>query len=159
MPGAPANMRFILQQRISWRMQTNQIVVANNGPVILPILKREQHRQALIDAVSSGSHKFFLGTDSAPHSQANKESACGCAGIYSAHAAIEFYAEAFEQSGMLDKLEGFSSFHGADFYGLPRNSKKITLQKSEWTIPASYTFAGETLIPMRANESLAWQLT
>lgn len=124
----------------------------------LPILKREVHRQALNDAICSGSHKFFLGTDSAPHSQANKESACGCAGIYSAHAAIEFYTEAFEQAGALDKLEGFASFHGADFYGLPRNTHKITLQKQAWTVPDSYDFNGEKLIPLRANETIGWQL-
>ena len=124
----------------------------------LPVLKREQHRQSLVDAVRSGSHKFFLGTDSAPHSQANKESACGCAGIYSAHAAIEFYAEAFEQAGALDKLEGFASFYGADFYGLPRNTNKITLQKSEWTAPENYIFGNEKLIPLCAGESIPWQL-
>ena len=124
----------------------------------LPILKREQHRQALVDAVSSGSHKFFLGTDSAPHSQTSKESACGCAGIYSAHAAIEFYAEAFEQAVALDKLEGFASFYGADFYGLPRNTNKITLQKKEWTVPDSYTFDKENLIPLRAGETIGWQV-
>ena len=124
----------------------------------LPVLKREQHRQALVDAVSSGSHKFFLGTDSAPHSQTNKESACGCAGIYSAHAAIEFYAEAFEQAGALDKLEGFASFYGADFYSLPRNTNKITLQKKEWTVPDSYELDNETLIPLRAGETISWQI-
>ena len=124
----------------------------------LPILKREQHRQALVNAVSSGSHKFFLGTDSAPHSQTNKESACGCAGIYSAHAAIEFYAEAFEQAGALDKLEGFASFYGADFYSLPRNTNKITLQKKEWTVPDSYELDNETLIPLRAGETISWQI-
>lgn len=124
----------------------------------LPVLKREQHRQALVDMISRGSHKFFLGTDSAPHSQANKEAACGCAGIYSAHAAIEFYAEAFEQAGALDKLEGFASFYGADFYGLPRNQNKITLQKKTWTVPAEYEYGDEKLIPLRANETLNWQL-
>ncbi len=124
----------------------------------LPVLKREQHRQALLDAVSSGNRKFFLGTDSAPHSQANKENACGCAGIYSAHAAIEFYAEAFEQAGALDKLEGFASFYGADFYGLPRNTSKITLLKQAWTIPDYYHFNDEKLIPLNANQTMRWQL-
>lgn len=124
----------------------------------LPVLKREQHRQALINAVRSGSRKFFLGTDSAPHSQANKESACGCAGIYSAHAAIEFYTEAFEQACALDKLEGFASFYGADFYGLPRNTRKITLQKQEWTVPDSYDLNADKLIPLRAKETLHWKL-
>jgi dihydroorotase len=124
----------------------------------LPILKREPHRQALLDAIASGNRKFFLGTDSAPHSQANKESACGCAGIYSAHAAIELYAEAFEQVDALDKLEGFASFHGADFYGLPRNNTTITLKKQEWAIPNAYEFGEEKLIPLGAGEKLSWQL-
>ncbi|MFO7602607.1 MAG: dihydroorotase [Gammaproteobacteria bacterium] len=125
----------------------------------LPVLKREQHRQALIDAVCSGSHKFFLGTDSAPHARASKESACGCAGIYSAHAAMEFYAEAFEAADALDKLEGFASFYGADFYGLPRNADTITLQKKAWQVTERYRFADEDLVPLRAGETLAWQLT
>lgn len=123
----------------------------------LPIIKRETHREALVEAATSGSHKFFLGTDSAPHAQSNKETSCGCAGIYSAHAAIELYAEAFEQAGALDKLEGFASFYGADFYGLPRNSDKITLEKSDWLVPDSYSFADQKLIPLRAGESIHWK--
>ncbi len=123
----------------------------------LPILKREEHRQALVAAATSGSKKFFLGTDSAPHAQGNKESGCGCAGIYSAHAAIELYAEAFEQAGALDKLEGFASFYGADFYGLPRNTETITLSKQDWQVPDSYPFAREKLIPLGAGETLHWK--
>jgi dihydroorotase len=124
----------------------------------LPVLKRESHRLALIKAATSGSQKFFLGTDSAPHAQSAKESACGCAGMYTAYAAIELYAEVFEQAGALDKLEGFSSYFGADFYGLPRNKDTITLSKQEWTIPQTLTFADETLIPLRAGESISWKL-
>lgn len=124
----------------------------------LPVLKREQHRQALVNVISSGNKKFFLGTDSAPHSQTNKESSCGCAGIYSAHAGIEFYAEAFEQAGALDKLEGFASFYGPDFYGLTRNTKKISLHKSPWPVPTSYPLDGDKLIPLCAGELLNWQL-
>ena len=121
----------------------------------LPILKRETHREALIAAATSGSHKFFLGTDSAPHAQDNKETSCGCAGIYSAHAAIELYAEAFEQAGALDKLEGFASFY--DFYGLPRNTDTITLEKTDWQVPDSYSFAQQKLIPLRAGEIIRWK--
>lgn len=125
----------------------------------LPVLKRETHRQALLQAVASGSNKFFLGTDSAPHAQHAKESACGCAGIFSAHAAIEMYASIFEQFNALDKLEAFASFHGPDFYGLPRNNGKITLQKTEWTIPNDYPLGtNEKLIPLLAGESLNWKL-
>ena len=124
----------------------------------LPVLKRETHRQALIKAAISGSPKFFLGTDSAPHAQHTKENACGCAGIYSAHTAIELYAEAFEQAGALDKLEGFASFYGADFYGLPRNTQKITLQREEWTLPATLDFGEHRLVPLRAGESIKWRL-
>lgn len=123
----------------------------------LPILKRETHREALIKAATSGSSKFFLGTDSAPHPQDKKETSCGCAGIYSAHAAIELYAEVFEQANALDKLEGFASFFGADFYGLPRNIDTITLEKTDWQVPESYTFANQKLVPLRAGESIHWK--
>lgn len=123
----------------------------------LPILKREIHRQALLDAATSGSKKFFLGSDSAPHAQNNKETSCGCAGIYSAHAAIELYAEVFDNANALDKLEGFASFFGADFYGLPRNKDTITLEKTDWQVPQSYTFANEKLIPLRAGEMIHWK--
>ncbi len=124
----------------------------------LPVLKREEHRQALITAAISGNPKFFLGTDSAPHAKATKEAACGCAGIYTAHAAIELYAEAFDLAGALEKLEAFASFFGADFYGLPRNVSKITLQRQDWTVPDSLTYADDTLVPLRAGQSVAWKL-
>ncbi len=123
----------------------------------LPVLKREIHRQALIDAVTSGNKKFFLGTDSAPHAQSNKETSCGCAGIYSAHAAIELYAEVFDEANALDKLEGFASFYGADYYGLPRNTTTITLEKSDWQVPDSYAFAHQKIIPLRAGEMIHWK--
>ena len=124
----------------------------------LPVLKRETHRQKLIEAATSGNPKFFLGTDSAPHAQSAKENACGCAGIYTAHAAIELYAEAFEQAGALEKLEAFAGFHGADFYRLPRNQDKITLKKENWQVPTQLEFGGESLIPFRAGESVTWTL-
>ena len=124
----------------------------------LPILKREEHRLALVDAAISGSPKFFLGTDSAPHPKSAKESACGCAGMYSAHAGIELYAEAFEAANALDKLEAFSSFYGADFYGLPRNQDQITLVKESWQVPAEIEFGDDVLVPLRAGESVQWRM-
>ncbi|MBM3345567.1 MAG: dihydroorotase [Betaproteobacteria bacterium] len=124
----------------------------------LPVLKREEHRRALVAAATGGSPKFFLGTDSAPHPRGLKEHACGCAGCYTAHAALELYAEAFEAAGALGRLEAFASFHGADFYGLPRNTASVTLQRTAWKVPAEYSFGGETLVPLRAGESLGWKL-
>lgn len=124
----------------------------------LPILKRNTHQQALIDAATSGSNKFFLGTDSAPHAQHAKESSCGCAGAYTAHAAIELYAEAFEEAGALDKLEAFASFNGPDFYGLPRNSDTITLVKESWDVPASYPLGDSQVVPIRAGEQIHWKV-
>ncbi len=124
----------------------------------LPILKRETHRAALVQAATSGNKKFFLGTDSAPHAQHTKENACGCAGCYSAHTAIELYAEAFEAAGALDKLEGFASFYGADYYGLPRNKEKVTLRKEEWQVPVSVGFGEHRLVPLRAGEKMKWKL-
>ncbi len=124
----------------------------------LPVLKREIHREALGKAAASGSPKFFLGTDSAPHAQHTKETACGCAGIYTAHAAIELYAEAFEQLGALDRLEGFASFHGADFYRLPRNTTKITLHKKSWRVPDDLAFGEHRLVPLRAGENIDWKV-
>jgi len=123
----------------------------------LPVLKRERHRRALLDAVKSGSSKFFLGTDSAPHTQADKQSACGCAGIYSAHSAIELYAEIFEALACLSKLEAFASFNGADFYRLPRNTGTISLVKKSWTVPEHLPFAGGRLVPFRAGELCQWK--
>lgn len=124
----------------------------------LPVLKRQTHQNALIEAATSDNPKFFLGTDSAPHPQSDKESACGCAGIYSAHAAIEFYATAFEQAGKLDRLEAFASFYGADFYKLPRNTNKITLNKQPWKVPESLATGDNTIVPLMAGEMLDWQL-
>ncbi|MDQ3002025.1 MAG: dihydroorotase [Fibrobacterota bacterium] len=124
----------------------------------LPLLKREQHRLALIEAATSGNPKYFLGTDSAPHLRHAKESACGCAGIYSAHAAIELYAEAFEQAGAIDRLESFASFHGADFYQLPRNRETVTLVRESWQVPGEYNIDGNALVPMRAGGAIAWKI-
>ncbi|CAG9931945.1 dihydroorotase [Candidatus Nitrotoga arctica] len=124
----------------------------------LPVLKRETHREALLAAATSGNKKFFLGTDSAPHAQHTKESACGCAGIYTAHTALELYAEVFEQVGALDKLEGFASFYGADFYRLPHNTQSVTLCKQEWQVPATIGFGEHQLVPLRANEMMKWKL-
>ena len=124
----------------------------------LPVLKRETHRQALIKAATSGNPKFFLGTDSAPHTRSSKESACGCAGIYSAHAAIELYAEAFDNENALDKLEAFASFYGPDFYKLPRNTAKIMLNKENWKVPDCYKTENESIIPLRAGEEIYWKL-
>ena len=124
----------------------------------LPVLKRETHREVLVQAATGGNQKFFLGTDSAPHAQHTKETACGCAGIYTAHAALELYAEVFEQAGALDKLEGFASFYGADFYGMPRNTGKITLRKESWPAPESLAFGEYRLVPLRAGESIAWKM-
>jgi dihydroorotase len=124
----------------------------------LPVLKRETHRLALVKAATSGNPKFFLGTDSAPHAKHTKENACGCAGLYTSHAGIELYAEAFDAAIALDKLEGFASFFGADFYRLPRNTQKITLEKTSWNVPAEIKFGDDTLVPMRANEAIHWKL-
>ena len=125
----------------------------------LPVLKREVHRQALVQAATSGVPQFFLGTDSAPHPAHLKEHASACAGCYTAHAALELYAQAFDAAGALDKLEGFASFHGADFYGLPRNQERVTLERQEWTVPERYAFADAQLKPLRAGETLPWRLT
>lgn len=124
----------------------------------LPILKREEHRLALVQAASSGNPKFFLGTDSAPHAKLTKEAACGCAGMYTAHTAMELYAEAFEAANALDKLENFASAYGADFYGLARNTTQITLVKETWTVPASLPFDQDVLVPLRAGQTVQWKL-
>lgn len=124
----------------------------------LPILKRNIHQQALISAATSGSPKFFLGTDSAPHAREKKETDCGCAGIYTAPAALELYAEVFEAQGALDKLETFSSLSGPAFYGLPVNEERITLQRQPWTMPAAFHLANSTVVPVRANETIHWTL-
>jgi len=141
-------------------LDRNDLLVGGVKPhyYCLPILKRSSHRRALIEAATSGSPKFFLGTDSAPHAIETKETSCGCAGIYSAHAALELYAEIFEAANALDKLEGFASFFGADFYKLPRNSAQITLSKNPLSVPAEYIFGDSTVIPMRAGETVSWSI-
>lgn len=124
----------------------------------LPVLKREQHRVALVKAAVSGNPRFFLGTDTAPHAKAMKESCCGSAGMYTAHAAMELYCEVFERENALDRLEGFASRYGPDFYGLPRNTATVTMEKQAWEVPASYPFGAEAVVPLRAGERLAWRL-
>jgi dihydroorotase len=123
-----------------------------------PVLKRELHRQELIKAATGGNAKFFLGTDSAPHARDAKEDGCGCAGCYTAHAALELYAEAFESAGALDKLEAFASFHGADFYGLPRNRDTVTLRRDSWVVPEEYPFGKRTVVPLNAGATMRWRL-
>ena len=124
----------------------------------LPVLKREAHREALVEAATSGNPKFFLGTDSAPHARNTKEAACGHAGIYTAHAALELYAAAFEEAGALDKLEGFASIFGAQFYGLPLNDARVTLVREEWRVPERLRFGKDELVPLRAGETIPWKL-
>src|SRR5262245_5352306 len=124
----------------------------------LPVLKRETHRAALLRAATGGSAKFFLGTDSAPHPRGEKESACGCAGCFTAHAALELYAEAFDRAGALERLEAFASFNGADFYRLPRNTGRVTLVREPWQGPSELAFGDATLAPLRGGEKLAWRL-
>jgi dihydroorotase len=124
----------------------------------LPILKREEHRQALIDAAISGSPKFFLGTDSAPHGRAAKEAPCGCAGIFTAHAGIELYAEVFAAAGALDRLEAFASIHGPLFYGLPKNDDTITLVRETWAVPTDLPYGADRLVPLRAGGTVSWRL-
>lgn len=141
-------------------LNRNDLLVGGIHPhhYCLPVLKRNTHQQALIQAATCGSKKFFLGTDSAPHPRSGKETSCGCAGIYSAHAAIELYAEAFEAAQALDKLEAFASFNGPDFYRLPRNEDKISLVKESWDVPETLTFAARTLVPMRAGMQIHWKV-
>ena len=138
----------------------NHMLVGGIRPHLycLPILKRNRHQQALRDAVASGDKRFFLGTDSAPHSKDRKEAACGCAGCYSAYGAIGLYADIFEELGILDKLEAFASFNGPDFYGLPRNTDSITLIREPWTMPAELPLAGGTIVPLKAGETVHWKL-
>jgi dihydroorotase len=157
--GASASVAAtITPQHLLW--SRNALFVGGIRPhyYCLPILKRETHRQALVAAATSASPKFFLGTDSAPHAQHTKENACGCAGCYSAHAAIELYAEAFDDAGALDRLEGFASRFGADFYGLPQHTDTITLVRESWTVPASFPYGSDMLVPLRAGESMRWRV-
>lgn len=138
----------------------NHMLVGGIRPHLycLPILKRNRHQQALRDVVASGDKRFFLGTDSAPHARDRKEAACGCAGCYSAHGAIGLYADIFEELGILDKLEAFASFNGPDFYGLARNTDTITLVREPWTMPAELPLPGGTIVPLKAGETVHWQL-
>ena len=124
----------------------------------LPVLKREVHRRALLAAATSGNPRFFLGTDSAPHPKGDKENACGCAGCYTAAFALELYVEAFDAAGALDRFEAFAAFHGPDFYGLPRNGGTVTLHRRPCPVPAEYPFGGQTIVPLRAGETLAWSM-
>ena len=148
----------ITPQHLSW--SRNALLVGGIRPhfFCMPILKREAHRLSLVRAATGGSPKYFLGTDSAPHARNAKEAACGCAGCYSAHAAIELYAEAFDGANALERLEAFASFHGADFYGLPRNTATITLKREAWVVPATYPFGEHTVVPLRAGETMRWRL-
>lgn len=142
-------------------LNRNDMLVGGMRPhyYCLPILKRERHREALVAAATSGSRRFFLGTDSAPHARGDKESACGCAGVFSAPAALELYATAFEKAGALDKLEAFTSHNGADFYGMARNTGTVTLERRDWQLPESYAYAGDQrIVPMKAGETLGWKL-
>ena len=141
-------------------LNRNDLLVGGIHPhyYCLPILKRRVHQEALIQAATSGNPKFFLGTDSAPHAQTTKESGCGCAGIYTSHAALEFYAEVFDAARALDRLEGFASFHGADFYKLPRNKTQVTLVKREWKIPMTIPFGDSVVIPLRAGAMVQWEI-
>lgn len=161
---------FVMQARdgVAGTLTAHHLLLNRNAMLVggirphlycLPVLKRELHRQALVAAATSGNPKFFLGTDSAPHARNAKETACGCAGMYTSHAGIELYAEAFEAAGALDKLEAFASFHGPDFYGLPRNQDFITLHKKAWVVPAELDMGKQTLVPFRAGELVAWQLS
>jgi len=140
-------------------MNRNSLFAGGINPhhYCLPVLKREQHRRALVKAATSGNPKFFLGTDTAPHARESKETCCGAAGMYTAHAALELYAEAFDAAGALDKLEGFASHFGADFYGLPRNKGRVTLERVEWEVPGEYPFGGTTVVPLRAGQKLGWR--
>jgi dihydroorotase len=143
-------------------LNRNDMLVGGIKPhnYCLPVLKRSTHQQALRKAVASGSDKFFLGTDSAPHAKHAKENACGCAGCYSAWSALELYTQVFDELGALDKLEGFASFHGADFYGLPRNSNKVTLVKQSWTVPEAVIMPdGEAMVPFFAGQTVNWKIS
>jgi len=141
-------------------MNRNDMLVGGIRPhhYCLPVLKREDHRLALIKAATSGNEKFFMGTDSAPHQKQNKENACGCAGMFTAFAAIELYAEAFDKANALAQLEQFSSLNGPQFYGLKANRETITLKREQWTVPDSYPFGNEVVVPLRAGQTIHWKI-
>lgn len=160
---------FVMQARtkVAGTLTAHHLLLNRNAMLVggirphaycLPVLKRERHRQALVAAATSGNPRFFLGTDSAPHPRLAKESACGCAGMYTSHGGIELYAEVFETVGALDQLEAFASLHGPDFYGLPRNQDHITLHKQSWQVPAELPFGEQTLVPFRAGQTIHWKL-
>ena len=156
---APANIAAtITPQHLTW--SRNALFAGGIRPHMycLPVLKRDAHREALVKAATSGNAKYFLGTDSAPHARHLKEAACGCAGCYSAHAAIELYAEAFEAADALARLEAFASFHGADFYALPRNADTITLRREPWTVPGEYAFGQHMVVPLKSGEQINWRV-
>ena len=159
MRDAPANIAATITAH-HLLLNRNALFVGGVRPhhYCLPVIKREAHREALVAAATSGNPKFFLGTDSAPHARHTKETSCGCAGIYTAHAGIELYAEVFEQAGALDRLESFASRYGADFYGLPHNTDRITLEKREAPVPEELAFGADTLVPFRAGELIRWNL-
>ena len=140
-------------------MNRNSIFAGGVNPhhYCLPVLKREPHRRALVKAATSGNPKFFLGTDTAPHARGTKETCCGAAGIYTAHAALELYAEAFDAVNAIDRLEGFASHFGADFHGLPRNRERVKLERVQWEVPAEYPFGDTTVVPLRAGQKLSWR--
>ncbi|HEX6156095.1 MAG TPA: dihydroorotase, partial [Burkholderiales bacterium] len=156
---APANVAATITAH-HLLLNRNAIFAGGINPhhYCLPVLKREPHRRALLAAATSGNPKFFLGTDSAPHARNTKEAACGCAGIYTAHAALELYAAAFEEAGALDKLEGFASVFGAQFYGLPLNDGTLTLVREDWRVPERLRFGKDELVPLRAGETIPWKL-
>ncbi|RFA24590.1 dihydroorotase [Alkalilimnicola ehrlichii] len=162
-------VEFVLEapERVGATITAHHLLLNRNDMLVggirphhycLPVLKRERDREALLEAATSGNAKFFLGTDSAPHARGAKESACGCAGSFTAPAAIELYAEAFASVDRLDRLEGFASFHGPDFYGLPRNREQITLERTAWQMPEEYAYPGECIIPLRAGGTIGWKL-
>ncbi|HQR24584.1 MAG TPA: dihydroorotase [Steroidobacteraceae bacterium] len=157
--GAPAGVSATITPQ-HLLMNRNAIFEGGLRPhhYCLPVLKRERDREALLAAATGDDPRFFLGTDSAPHARHTKEAACGCAGIFSAHAAVELYAEAFDQAGRIDRLEAFASERGADFYGLPRNAERITLTRESWTVPQRYPFGDDTLVPLRAGSEISWRL-
>eukprot|EP00934_Nitzschia_sp_Nitz4_P002573 Nitzschia sp. Nitz4//scaffold216_size36101//21064//22211//NITZ4_007780-RA/size36101-snap-gene-0.11-mRNA-1//1//CDS//3329542191//2563//frame0 len=156
---APDNVKAsITPQHLMYNR--NNLLVGGIRPHLycLPILKAEVHRKALVEAATSGSNKFFLGTDSAPHATHTKEASCGCAGVYSAHCSVELYAQVFDEAGCLDRLEAFTSSNGADHYGLPRSTETITLERKDWTVPATYQFGEHTVTPVKFGETIPWKI-
>jgi dihydroorotase len=162
--GAPGRIAATITAHHLRYNRNSMFTSANGGTGLrphwycLPVLKREAHRQALLAAIAGGSPRFFLGTDSAPHAKGDKESACGCAGCFTAASALEMYAVAFEEAGALDKLEAFASFHGPDFYRLPRNRQQVRLERREWSLPSQLKFGSSTVVPLAAGETLPWKL-